>query len=700
MRIVVVEDEPAIADFLVRGLEAAGYAVALANDGPGGEKLILEGEADLVILDLMLPGRSGLDVLGAIRKVRPHLPVIILSAKGEIEDRIAGLDTGATDYVTKPFSVPELLARVRAHLRAGSAESGRLRAGAIQLDLLSRRVWSTARRWHSRLASSRCSPASSATPAKPFPATDCSRRPGDTSTTRAPTSSTSTSATCAASSAIRRRSRRSARPAIGSRQASRNEMSLRTRLTLSIGALVLVSVAALGLAVYNLVGSRLDDRVDSELADQVDALSGTIAEAPAGTEVTAARRFIDSQALAGSRLLVAQVPGVAAPISNQANLLDPADGGRSGEEHAEGGEEEHERAQVRELLAAASGYETIDLSESGELRLLTRTVPTSAGEVVVQAGEPAAATDQAQRQVAKTYLLIGSLTVLAAAGLGLLIATRTARPLERMARRAHEVDAGRLELRMEEHTRVTEIAALADSFDRMLDRLEAAFHSQRAFVADASHELRTPLTAILGQAQVLAADPDPDPAEVARVTGLIEREVERMGALVDGLLQLARLDSGGEPAEPASEFDLAGVAAEIVAALAPDEAGRVELDARLPAIVVGHREDAVRIARNLVANALAYGRQRVRVTAATEAGDGTLTVDDDGPGIPVAERERVFDRFARLDRSRSREGGGFGLGLAISRELASAQAGRIEVGDSPLGGARMALYLPSADAGQ
>ena len=136
------------------------------------------------------------------------------------------------------------------------------------------------------------------------------------------------------------------------------------------------------------------------------------------------------------------------------------------------------------------------------------------------------------------------------------------------------------------------------------------------------------------------------------------------------------------------------------AALAPDEASRVELDAGSPAIVVGHREDAVRIARNLVANALAYGRERVRVTTATEAGNGTLTVDDDGPGIPVAERERVFDRFARLDRSRSREGGGFGLGLAISRELAVAQAGRIEVGDSPLGGARMALYLPSAGAGQ
>lgn len=142
MRIVVVEDEPAIADFLVRGLEAAGYSVALATDGPSGERLVLGGEADLVVLDVMLPGKGGLEVLASIREVRPHLPVIILSAKGEIEDRIAGLDSGATDYVTKPFSVPELLARIRAHLRTGSAEGGRIRAGAVEVDLLSRRAWS------------------------------------------------------------------------------------------------------------------------------------------------------------------------------------------------------------------------------------------------------------------------------------------------------------------------------------------------------------------------------------------------------------------------------------------------------------------------------------------------------------------------------------------------------------------------------
>jgi signal transduction histidine kinase len=476
-------------------------------------------------------------------------------------------------------------------------------------------------------------------------------------------------------------------------------MSLRTRLSLSIAALVLVAVAALGVAVYNLVGSRLDDRTDAELAVQADALAQAIAAAPPASEAKAARSYIAGQALAGSRLLIAQVPGAAGPISNQSSLLlDRSDeaGHHAGDEH---GEEEEEHVQLRDLLDSEPGYSTTELAETGELRLLTRRIDTAAGTVTVQAGEPAAATEEAHRQVAKTFLLIGSLTVLAAAGLGLLIATRTARPLERMAGRAAGVDAGRLDLRMDEHTSVSEIAALAESFDRMLDRLEAAFRSQRAFVADASHELRTPLTAILGQAQVLAADPSADPAEVARVTSLIEREVERMGALIDGMLQLERLDAEGA-AEPLARFDLAAVAAEVVAALPEEQAERVELDADDAVSVKGRREDTVRIARNLLANALAYGERRVAISVAEAGAEGKLVVDDDGPGIATADRERVFERFARLEESRSRDYGGSGLGLAISRELATAQSARIEVGDSTLGGARMTLCMPRARAGQ
>jgi DNA-binding response OmpR family regulator len=141
VRILVVEDEPAIADFLRRGLQAEGYSVDCALDGLEGERRALSGEVDLVILDVMLPERDGMDVLDKIRARKPALPVIMLTARGEVEEKVTALDSGANDYVTKPFSFDELAARVRAHLR--SPEQGRateLSVAGIRLDFLTRRV--------------------------------------------------------------------------------------------------------------------------------------------------------------------------------------------------------------------------------------------------------------------------------------------------------------------------------------------------------------------------------------------------------------------------------------------------------------------------------------------------------------------------------------------------------------------------------
>jgi DNA-binding response OmpR family regulator len=141
VRILLVEDEGGIADFVERALRAHGHAVEVASDGPDGEQRALAGDPDLVILDVMLPGRSGLDVLRSIRAVKPALPVIMLTARAEVADKVAGLDAGATDYVTKPFSVEELLARVRAHLRTPAQTAAtHLRVAGIELDLLRRAV--------------------------------------------------------------------------------------------------------------------------------------------------------------------------------------------------------------------------------------------------------------------------------------------------------------------------------------------------------------------------------------------------------------------------------------------------------------------------------------------------------------------------------------------------------------------------------
>jgi DNA-binding response OmpR family regulator len=141
VRILLIEDEAGIAEFVERALQAHGHQVDSCNDGLEGERRAVGEDVDLVILDRMLPGREGVEVLRGIRAAKPELPVIMLTALGEIHQKVQGLDAGATDYVTKPFAVDELLARVRAHLRRPSQpETTRLSAGGITVDLLAREV--------------------------------------------------------------------------------------------------------------------------------------------------------------------------------------------------------------------------------------------------------------------------------------------------------------------------------------------------------------------------------------------------------------------------------------------------------------------------------------------------------------------------------------------------------------------------------
>src|SRR6202034_2923237 len=140
-RVLVVEDEPGIVDFVRRGLQSEGFVVASAADGIEGERLALSEGFDAIVLDLMLPGRGGLDILASLRRAKPNVPVIVLTARGEIEDRVAGLDAGAVDYLVKPFSLAELAARVRAQLRlAMQSPAATLRVGDIEMNLIAREV--------------------------------------------------------------------------------------------------------------------------------------------------------------------------------------------------------------------------------------------------------------------------------------------------------------------------------------------------------------------------------------------------------------------------------------------------------------------------------------------------------------------------------------------------------------------------------
>lgn len=295
----------------------------------------------------------------------------------------------------------------------------------------------------------------------------------------------------------------------------------------------------------------------------------------------------------------------------------------------------------------------------------------------------------AQSDAEKTFLFVGAATLAAALLAGYLLAARTASPLRRYAETASEVDAGDLSPRLDaDPSSPVELRVLAETFNRMLDRLEAAFARQRAFVADASHELRTPLTAIRGQLEILARHEDPGAEEVRRVEAKTMIEMRRVERLVDDLLALARLDEG--PAPVRRRFELAPFLRELCEAnraepteLAQVDSGTVDADPELVAQVV----------RNLLGNAHRHGR-RVSLSCRSQGGVVTVAVDDDGPGIPAAEREAVFERFHRSDASRQRASGGSGLGLAISSSIVEAHGGRIWIEDSPLGGARVSFSLP------
>jgi signal transduction histidine kinase len=233
-----------------------------------------------------------------------------------------------------------------------------------------------------------------------------------------------------------------------------------------------------------------------------------------------------------------------------------------------------------------------------------------------------------------------------------------------------------------------EIARLARTTNETLAALETSVERQRAFVADASHELRSPIASLRTQLEVGAAHP-----ELLDLEGAVEDTV-RLQSLAADLLLLARLDAG-EKAPPQARFDLAEAVREEVASREG-----VALDGDGPVELRGSRNQIRRVLGNLLDNARRHARDRVAVTLRTVPGWAVLQVTDDGAGVPEADRERVFERFVRLDDSRTRDDGGAGLGLAIARDIAVRHSGTLTVGEAPGGGALFELRLPLETPGR
>ncbi|CAN5655343.1 hypothetical protein BH24ACT26_BH24ACT26_12310 [soil metagenome] len=285
-------------------------------------------------------------------------------------------------------------------------------------------------------------------------------------------------------------------------------------------------------------------------------------------------------------------------------------------------------------------------------------------------------------------------------GVGWVISGRVLSPIDRITDVANRIQATDLSRRIRLEGPDDELKRLADTFDGMLARLDAAFAMQRRFIADASHELRNPLAIIRTNLDVDLADPDASSEKLRHTAVVVRRATERMSRLVDDLLALARLDA---PNALTETVDLSAVAEDVA-----DEFGAaaVERYVHLDRFIVrdvhvqGDTQALRRAAANLVENAIAFSPTGSPVTigAGRQGEWAWIAVDDAGPGIPRDQQRNVFERFWRSDESRSREQGGSGLGLAIVRQIVDMHSGVVRLFSEPGAGSTFVLWLPAADS--
>ena len=280
---------------------------------------------------------------------------------------------------------------------------------------------------------------------------------------------------------------------------------------------------------------------------------------------------------------------------------------------------------------------------------------------------------------------------------GAFLAGRALSPIDSLTRLARRISAEDLSQRLDMRPTDDEVGRLARTFDEMIARLDEAFRRQRQFTADASHELRTPLTAIKGQAEVALSKPR-DATVYREVLQTVNEEVDRLIRMVGSLLTLARADAGQIPiaSETVSLGDLVTAAVEQLRPMA--EQRRIEVSVTTgPAVALQADEDLLlQLLLNLLDNALKYTHPGGGVTAGwgTDDVQAELWVRDTGIGIDKEHVERIFDRFYRVDRARSRAEGGAGLGLSICRWIAAAHGGSISVESMPGEGTLFTVRLP------
>lgn len=445
-------------------------------------------------------------------------------------------------------------------------------------------------------------------------------------------------------------------------EARRARTSIRVRTTLGATVVVGVALVVAGVLVVLLLRRDLTASVDAAAELRVEDL---VAALEAGTDPAALVAGDDDEALVQIVAEDGRVLAASEDLEGVGPLADDEEDGRDATVPDEG-----------------DGY-----------RLVADRADLDDGHALVVVARSAEAVEEGVGAVGGSLVVGIPVLLLVVAATTWVVTGRALRPVEAIRREVAAITDAELDRRVPAPGGRDEIARLAGTMNAMLDRLEAGRDRQRRFVSDASHELRSPIATIRHELEVARADPAV--VDVDALAGRLLAEDLRMQALVEDLLLLARSDEGrlGGTRRPVDIDDLV-----LAEAARLRQLGAVAVDASgvTAGQVVGDAGQLSRVVRNLADNAARHAAGVVRFGVGSDDRGVRLWVADDGPGIPVADRERVFERFTRLDASRARGTGGYGLGLAIAAEVVRAHGGTIGVDDGPDGGACVVVALPAS----
>jgi signal transduction histidine kinase len=455
-------------------------------------------------------------------------------------------------------------------------------------------------------------------------------------------------------------------------------LSIRFRLTVLYTLLLALVLGVFGLAVYYYSRLTLQDGVDQGLYSvAAEVREGTMAFVQGDASLVRLAEQVDVFESATYFIVILGQQGQV--LSRSANLrsydvvLDPR--GR------------HDRSYVSTVV-----------HDGHPLRVLTEplTVEVGAQSKLIGYLQVARLVDNealALRRLGLIMLLTGLAALTLSLMMGAILTNHFLRPLDDIAAVALQITrADDLSRRLPDTGRKDEIGRLTMVLNQTLERLERLFHARQRFLADVSHELRTPLTTIRGNIDLMQRMGEADPEAL----GVVQEELERMTRLVEDLLLLARADTGGLPIrrEPVQlDTIFLEVYRQVRSIRQPVEVILREVD---QVCVMGDVDRLKQLILNLVDNAIKYTPERgtVSMALAQDAGRATIEVSDTGIGIPAEELERVFDRFYRVEKARSRRMGGSGLGLSIARWIAQAHGGEITVSSTLGAGSTFRVSLP------